>query len=59
MFTCIKTNRVVQYNRNQKCKCGSGKKNKNCCKYTNTYEFVDKRKIKNITKEENNNEQTS
>lgn len=58
MFTCFKTK---DYNkRNEKCKCGSGKKNKNCCNSLPTFVFIDKRKEENkIKDEENKDEQPS
>jgi len=47
MFTCFKTK---DYNkRNEKCSCGSGKKNKNCCNSFPTFVFIDKRKEENKT----------
>jgi hypothetical protein len=44
MFTCFKTKNTK---RNEKCGCGSGKKNKICCRTISEYTFLDKRKEEN------------
>jgi hypothetical protein len=57
MLTCFK---AKDYNkRNEKCKCGSGKKNKLCCRSHPEFVFIDKRKEENKINdlvEENNEE---